>query len=133
MNTILNYKSSNLIFMSIFIMIISSSMIFAQTREIDSALWGIEDFLLQRRKVIDWKYDYRYSRLIVVFSLLLRENYLSKDDICELHYEKKEIKKISIAIVNRNITSFSTRPLKRCGFCGIFEVYVVRFQFVVLQ
>lgn len=53
MNTILNYKSSNLIFMSIFIMIISSSMIFAQTREIDSALWGIEDFLLQRRKVID--------------------------------------------------------------------------------
>ncbi|NOX19263.1 MAG: hypothetical protein GXO87_13400 [Chlorobi bacterium] len=59
--------------------------------ETDSDLWAIEDFLSQRRKIIDEKYDYRYSKLILVFSRLLCENYLSEDDISELNDEKKEI------------------------------------------
>ncbi len=62
----------------------------------DSDLWAIEDFLTERRKVVDEKYDYRYSQLIVVFSRLLIEGYLSEDDIAELNDEKRElIKKLS--------------------------------------
>lgn len=59
-------------------------------------LWEIEDFLNQKRKVVDEKYDYRYSQLIVVFSRLLIEGYLSEKDISELAEEKRElIKKLS--------------------------------------
>jgi len=35
----------------------------------DSDLWAIEEFLSEKRKVVDEKYGYRYSQLIVVFSL----------------------------------------------------------------
>lgn len=59
-------------------------------------IWAIEDFLSAKRKVIDSKYDYRYSQLIFVFSRLLREGYLSEDDIAELNEDKRAlIKKIS--------------------------------------
>lgn len=34
--------------------------------ETDSHLWEIEDFLSQRRRMVDEKYDYRYSKLILV-------------------------------------------------------------------
>jgi hypothetical protein len=57
----------------------------------DSELWAIEDFLNERRKVVDKKYDYRYSQLIVVFSRLLSEGYLSEEDISELNEDKKEL------------------------------------------
>lgn len=57
----------------------------------DSDLWAIEDYLNDRRKVVNEKYDYRYSQLIVVFSRLLSEGYLSEEDIKELGNEKKEI------------------------------------------
>lgn len=60
-------------------------------------LWAIEDFLNQKRKVVDKKYDYRYSQLIVVFSRLLSEGYLTEEDISELGEEKRElIKKLSM-------------------------------------
>lgn len=54
-------------------------------------LWAIEDFLNQKRKVVDKKYDYRYSQLIVVFSRLLREGYLFEEDIKDLDDKKKEL------------------------------------------
>jgi hypothetical protein len=62
----------------------------------DSDLWAIEDFLTERRKVVDSKYDYRYSQLIIVFGRLLSEGYLSEADIVELNEDKRElIKKLS--------------------------------------
>src|ERR1700692_3744918 len=42
-----------------------------------SDLWGLELYLTQRRKEIDRKYDYRYSRLTHVFGKLLHESRLS--------------------------------------------------------
>ena len=57
----------------------------------DSDLWAIEEFLNEKRKVVDGKYDYRYSQLIVVFSRLLSEGYLIEEDIAELNEEKKEL------------------------------------------
>jgi hypothetical protein len=60
-------------------------------------IWAIEDFLSAKRKVIDSKYDYRYSQLIMVFGRLLSEGYLNEEDISELSEEKKDfIKKFAI-------------------------------------
>lgn len=60
-------------------------------------IWAIEDFLSAKRKVIDSKYDYRYSQLIMVFGRLLSEGYLNEEDISELSEGKKElIKQLSV-------------------------------------
>ena len=59
-------------------------------------IWAIEDFLSEKRKIIDLKYDYRYSQLIIVFSRLLSEGYLNEEDISQLSEEKRNsIKKLS--------------------------------------
>lgn len=60
-------------------------------------IWAIDDFLSEKRKVIDSKYDYRYSQLIMVFGRLLSERYLNEEDISELSEEKQDlIKKLAI-------------------------------------
>jgi hypothetical protein len=59
-------------------------------------LWAIEDSFSEKRKVVDSKYDYRYSQLIIVFSRLLSEGYLIEEDIAELNEDKRGlIKKLS--------------------------------------
>ncbi|MCW8849184.1 MAG: hypothetical protein OQJ81_04325 [Melioribacteraceae bacterium] len=52
-------------------------------------IWEIEHFLTTRRKFIEAKYDYRYSRLLVVFGTLLKEGYLSEADLTVLDEEKQ--------------------------------------------
>ena len=44
-------------------------------------LWDLEYYLTQRRKEIDRKYDYRYSRLTHVFGRLLHERRLSEQEL----------------------------------------------------
>lgn len=56
----------------------------------DSVVWKIHDLLTWRRKNVDRKYDYRYSRLIVVFAELLNEGFLSPEDLEGLSKEKKK-------------------------------------------
>ena len=53
-----------------------------------SDLWELEHYLTQRRKEIDRKYDYRYSRLTQVFGRLLYEGRVSEDDLSGLHEDK---------------------------------------------
>ena len=53
-----------------------------------SDLWDLEHHLTQRRKEIDRKYDYRYSRLTHVFGRLLHENRLSEEDLRGLGEDK---------------------------------------------
>jgi hypothetical protein len=36
-------------------------------------LWRLHDFLTDKRREIDEKYDYRYSQLIIVFARLIHE------------------------------------------------------------
>jgi hypothetical protein len=48
----------------------------------------LEHYLTQRRKEIDRKYDYRYSRLTQVFGRLLRENRLREEDLRGLGEDK---------------------------------------------
>ena len=51
-------------------------------------LWDIHDYLSQRRRQVDAVYDYRYSRLLEVFSALLRDGWLHEDDLGGLSADK---------------------------------------------
>jgi Photoprotection regulator fluorescence recovery protein len=42
-----------------------------------AAMWALEEYLAQKRREVDGKYDYRYSQLLFVFGRLVREGRLS--------------------------------------------------------
>ena len=44
-------------------------------------IWLFHDFLTEKRDEIDEKYDYRYSKLILVFSRLINEGWLGFSDL----------------------------------------------------
>ena len=44
-------------------------------------IWELEDYLYEKRKEIDNKYDYRYSALILVFGRLVREGWITLKDL----------------------------------------------------
>jgi hypothetical protein len=56
-----------------------------------SDLWNLEHYLTQRRKEIDRKYEYHYSRLTDVLGRLLYENRLSEEDLRGLREDKMEL------------------------------------------
>ncbi len=64
----------------------------------DEEIWQLEDFLYKKRKQIDRKYDYRYSRLIFVFTELLLEGYLKLEDIEGLSNDKIEAIKTAASL-----------------------------------
>ena len=51
-------------------------------------MWELEDYLNDKRREIQEKYDYRYSRLILTFARLLREERIREDDLVGLSEEK---------------------------------------------
>jgi hypothetical protein len=51
-------------------------------------LWSLIKRTDQRRREIDFKYDYRYSQLLQVFGLLLREGRVAVDDLQGLGEKK---------------------------------------------
>ena len=55
-----------------------------------SQLWELEYYLQQRRKEIDRKYDYRYSKLPMVFGILIREGKLKEQELSGLGEDKLE-------------------------------------------
>ena len=52
------------------------------------AVWHVQEYLSDKRREIDTKYDYRYSVLILVFARLMREGWLSEGDLRGLAAEK---------------------------------------------
>jgi hypothetical protein len=56
-----------------------------------SDLWNLERYLTQRRKEIDRKYEYHYSRLTDVLGRLLYENRLSEEELRGLREDKMEL------------------------------------------
>ena len=56
-------------------------------------LWQLNDFLNARRHDLDGKYDYRYSVLIFVFARLVKEGWLSLEELSGL--EKDKLAKIA--------------------------------------
>ncbi len=55
-----------------------------------SDLWDLEHYLTQRRKEIDRKYEYHYSRLTDVLGRLLYEKRLSEKELRGLREDKME-------------------------------------------
>jgi hypothetical protein len=53
-------------------------------------LWRIHDYLTKQRDQTDKKYDYRYSVLIFVFAMLLKEGWLNEADLQGLQEDKIE-------------------------------------------
>ena len=51
-------------------------------------IWRFLDFLTEKRDEIDEKYDYRYSKLILVFSRLINEGWLDFSDLEGLAEDK---------------------------------------------
>ena len=53
-------------------------------------LWRIHDYLTKQRDQTDKKYDHRYSVLISVFAMLLKEGWLNEADLQGLQEDKIE-------------------------------------------
>jgi hypothetical protein len=53
-----------------------------------AAIWRVHDYLSEKRREIDQKYDFRYSVLVGVFSRLLAEGWVREADIAQLKPEK---------------------------------------------
>ena len=51
-------------------------------------LWDIEEYLQKSRKEIDNKYDFRYSQLLLVFAVLLREGKIGIEELNGLGQSK---------------------------------------------
>lgn len=51
-------------------------------------LWNLEHYLIQRRREIDRKYDYRYSQLTQVFGRLVCEKRLQEKELSGLREDK---------------------------------------------
>jgi hypothetical protein len=53
-------------------------------------IWELHDFLTEKRKEVDQKYDYRYSMLELVFARLIKDGWLDYADLKGLNEEKIE-------------------------------------------
>ncbi len=51
-------------------------------------VWELHDYLSRERRKVDRTYDYRYSALISVFGELLREGWLTIEDLAGLSPDK---------------------------------------------
>ena len=59
-----------------------------------SDLWEVEAYLTESRKTVDRIYQFRYSDLLRVFSVLMRDEWLNEADLVGLQAEKiAEIKR----------------------------------------
>jgi hypothetical protein len=51
-------------------------------------LWRLHDLLSAKRHEIDGKYDYRYSALMIVFAGLVKEGWLTIEELSGLESQK---------------------------------------------
>jgi len=68
--------------------LLTSTKNYASEATTSDDVWALHDFLTEKRKEIDHKYDYRYSQLIFVFARLLREKWIVESDLEGLKEEK---------------------------------------------
>lgn len=60
----------------------------AAAAETPSDMWAIEDYLREERREIATRFDYRYSQLLYVFTLLIHEGLLSEQELVGLSEAK---------------------------------------------
>ena len=57
----------------------------------DRSVWSLEDYLSEKRREFDQKYDYRYSVLMWVFPRLIAEGWLKVEELSGIGEEKVEV------------------------------------------
>ena len=57
----------------------------------ESSIWRLHDYLSEKRREVDLKYDFRYSVLLLVFSRLVSERWLTVDVLSGIGAEKVEV------------------------------------------
>jgi hypothetical protein len=57
----------------------------------DRAIWRLHDYLDEKRRETDQKYDYRYSVLMLVFARLVAEGWLKADELAGIGAEKVDV------------------------------------------
>jgi len=53
-----------------------------------SDIWRVQEYLYEQRKTVDRIYRYSYSGLILIFSILMRDGWLTEADLAGLQQEK---------------------------------------------
>jgi len=51
-------------------------------------IWRVQEYLFEQRKTVDRIYRYSYSGLILLFSILMRDGWLTEADLVGLQQEK---------------------------------------------
>lgn len=60
-------------------------------------MWPLEEHLRNRRRELEEKYDYRYSRLPWLFARLIREGRVKPSELADLSEEKRsEIQRVAM-------------------------------------
>ena len=61
--------------------------------EIDESagMWRLSDYLMDKRREIDEKYNYRYSVIPFVFARLIEEGWMEYEDLAGISNEKSEL------------------------------------------
>ncbi|MGA7720747.1 MAG: hypothetical protein WCA84_06175 [Ignavibacteriaceae bacterium] len=72
-----------------------------KTIKYEKDIWALHDYLSDRRITVDNKYDYRYSKLIIVFSRLLIDGYLKKEELTGLREDKIDLI-LKICFIEKN-------------------------------
>ena len=57
----------------------------------DRVIWRLHDYLSEKRREIDEKYDYRYSQLMWVFPRLVAEGWLKAEELDGIGAEKIDV------------------------------------------
>jgi hypothetical protein len=68
----------------------------------DRVIWKLEEYLYEKRRELDQKYDYRYSMLMLVFPRLVREGWLTLDELDGIGEEKIEVFRSSTTSAENN-------------------------------
>jgi hypothetical protein len=66
-----------------------------------SDLWQVEAYLTESRKTVDRIYQFRYSDLLQVFSVLMRDEWLQEADLVGLQPDKTADIKRSAEVLRR--------------------------------
>ena len=51
-------------------------------------IWRVQEYLFEKRKTVDRLYHFSYSGLILIFSILMRDGWLTETDLVGLQREK---------------------------------------------
>ncbi len=74
----------------------------AEAAATPSDMWAIEDFLRQRRKQIEATFDFRYSKILLVFARLIRDGGLDETRLAGLSEDKLKIIRSCLSFAGRD-------------------------------